>query len=334
MSAGLRRVLPALGLFFLAPLVAEFLLGNISVTMLGSLTILAPMYGGGALLIREVARRTGRGWPSILMLALAYGVTEEAFMTQSLFNPHYLGLNLLQPAWLPALGIGLAWTLYVLALHTIWSISVPMILMESLVPERRNQPWLKNFGLTVTGVLFLLATVASAMFSIRTDPHHFVAAPAQFAAAAAIVVALALLAFLLPRASAARPRGAAAARPAAPSPWLVGFASLAAGSVFMAAYMAIPWRCGWGSVALNLLLALAAIASIAVGSARTGWTSLHHLALAGGAALAYGIHAFFQLPSVGANGAANRAGNVFFLLGALALIALAARRTAAFHQAG
>jgi hypothetical protein len=33
--------------------------------------VLAPMSGGGALLIREVARRAGRGWPTVLLLAAA-----------------------------------------------------------------------------------------------------------------------------------------------------------------------------------------------------------------------------------------------------------------------
>ena len=73
----MRRLLPALGLFFLAPLIAEFLLGNLPITMLGSLVVLAPLYGGGALLIREVARRTGRGWASIVVLALAYGIQSQ-----------------------------------------------------------------------------------------------------------------------------------------------------------------------------------------------------------------------------------------------------------------
>src|ERR1035438_4895703 len=117
-----QSVLPAIGLFFLAPLVAEFLLGNLSITMLSALIVLAPSYGGGALLIRELVRRSGRGWPTMVLLALAYGILEEAFTTQSLFNPNYLSLNmhLLQPAYIPALGIGGWWTVFVLALHTVW----------------------------------------------------------------------------------------------------------------------------------------------------------------------------------------------------------------------
>ena len=82
------------GCIFVAPLVAEFLLGDLPIKLLPALIVLAPMYGGGALLIRETVRRTGRGWPSILLLGMAYAIFEEAFTTQSLFNPNYLRLNL------------------------------------------------------------------------------------------------------------------------------------------------------------------------------------------------------------------------------------------------
>src|SRR5947209_3470482 len=85
---------PVIGLFFTAPLVAEFLLGNLPIKLLAALIVLAPMYGGGAVLIREIVRRSGRGWPSILLLGMAYGIFEEAYVTQSLFNPNYLKLNL------------------------------------------------------------------------------------------------------------------------------------------------------------------------------------------------------------------------------------------------
>src|SRR5262249_34593485 len=94
MSSLFRRIAPAIALFFLAPLVAEFLLGDFPLSMIGILLVLAPLYGGGAILIRETTRRAGRGWPTILTLALAYGIFEEAFTTQTLFNPNYLGLNL------------------------------------------------------------------------------------------------------------------------------------------------------------------------------------------------------------------------------------------------
>jgi hypothetical protein len=76
----LRRVAPALGLFFLSPLVGEFLLGNVSIDALPIGLTMAPMYGGGAVLIREVARRAGKGWPTMILLALAFGAIEEGLV--------------------------------------------------------------------------------------------------------------------------------------------------------------------------------------------------------------------------------------------------------------
>ena len=197
-SPGFRRVAPAIGLFFTAPLVAEWLLGDIPIKLLGVLAILAPLYGGGALLIREVVRRTGRGWPSIFVLAFAYAVFEEAFTTQTLFNPNYLNLNLhlLQPAYIPALGIGMWWTVFVLTLHTVWSISVSIALVEALVPERATAPWLQGIGLTVTSILLTLAGIATTAHQIKTS--HFIASTGQFCGAAVVCVVAIVAAFLLP----------------------------------------------------------------------------------------------------------------------------------------
>jgi hypothetical protein len=54
-----KGIAPAIGLFFVAPLVAEFLLGNLPIKLLPALIVLAPLYGVGAVLIREMVRRTG-----------------------------------------------------------------------------------------------------------------------------------------------------------------------------------------------------------------------------------------------------------------------------------
>jgi hypothetical protein len=52
----------AAGLFVLSPLVAEFLLGNIAIDAWYALPIIAPLYGGGAVVVRETARRLRGGW--------------------------------------------------------------------------------------------------------------------------------------------------------------------------------------------------------------------------------------------------------------------------------
>jgi hypothetical protein len=202
---------------------------------------------------------------------MLWKLVEEGFVTQTLFNPNYLHLNLglLKPAYIPALGIGGWWTVYVLSLHTVWSISVSVALMEALVPERATTPWLGNLGLGVTAVLFALG-----------------------AAVAAVV--LTMVAFLLPKGSRKGPKAEETGR-RAPSPWLVGMAALVAGSIFML----VPKRWGWRAVGVYAAVDVAMIVAVSRWSKLEAWSGMHRLALAGGAALVYAWHSFVQVPVVG-----------------------------------
>jgi hypothetical protein len=318
----IRRVGPAIGLYFLAPLISEFLLGDFPITKLGIILILAPMYGGGALLIREIARRTGGSWPMMITLALAYGIFEEAFTTQTLFNPNYLGLNLhlLDHGFIPALGIGAWWTVFVLTLHTIWSISVSIGLVEALVPDRATQPWLRTLGLTIVSILLVAVAIMMTKFSIKSDHNHFIATKAQFVWSAVLVIVVAAAAFFLPKS-----RASEGPEPA-PNPWAVGFAALVLTSLFVAIRPA--W--GWGAAGCYFALDMVAIAVFSVWSRRAGWNSLHRLALAGGAALTYAWHAFFQAPVTGGSAMLNLISHLVFGFGLLVLLWFAARRTSRF----
>jgi hypothetical protein len=311
-----KGLLPAIGLFFLAPLVAEFLLGNLPLKLLPALVMLAPTYGGGALLIRESVRRARRGWPSIVLLGLAYGILGEGFATQSLFNPDYLGLNmhLLRPAYIPALKMGAWWTIFVLSLHMIWSISTSIALSEATVPDRAETPWLGRTGLTVTALLFAAGTAAMTIMSYKHD--HFVSSPGQFTGAAIACILLVIAAFRLPRRRAATQTGWT------PNPWLAGVIALAACS----AIQNTPPRWGWWTVAIILVIELSLGAQILRWSQRQGWDQRHKLALASGAALAYGWHAFIEKPVMGGSILSTRIGNALFAGGAVALIVFAARR--------
>lgn len=309
---------PALALFFVAPLVAEFLLGNLPIKLLPALVVLAPMYGGGALLIREVVRRTGHGWPSILILGMAYAIVEEAFTTQSLFNPNYLKLNLglLAPAYIPSLGIGAWWTLWMLMVHGIWSISTPIAIIEACVPDRARTPWLGRVGLSVVAVVFLLGALASTWIGYRQD--HFLASAPQFVTAAIVIVLFVVLAFNVP-AMREYP-----ARRLAPSPWILGLIAFA----FASAAMLVPMGWGWGAVVALLALILGMLLVVAGWMRRGAMTLAHQLALGASTALAYGWHAFLQRPAVGGLDASVRVGNAIFLAGAIGLIVFGARQLA------
>jgi hypothetical protein len=312
-----RSIPAAIALFFTAPLVAEFLLGDLPLKMLGALVVLAPSYGGAALLIRETVRRTGRGWPSIFLLGAAYTLIGEGFITQSLFNPDYLKLHmhLLSHAFIPALHIGAWWTLFMFNLHTFWSISVSIALIEALVPARAEQPWLGRLGHSIVALLFLAGAAASTAITLKSD--RFLSSHTEFLCAGIAALALIVAAFLLP------PRRPHSAGGSVPSPWLTGTIALILGISVL--FTPPVWN--WGAVAAILAIDLAFLVFVRVLSQRATWTLLHTLSLAAGGALAYGLHAFIPKPLFGAVLAA-RIGNIVFLAAAIALIAAGARRTA------
>src|SRR4051794_17598070 len=275
-----RGIAPAIGLFFLSPFVGEFLLGNVSIDALPIGLVMAPMYGGGAVLVREAARRAGKGWLNIFLLAMAYGLIEEGVACQTLFNPSYFGFNLLREAYVPALGMGVWWTLFVLTLHTVWSISVPIAIMESLVPDRATDPWLHWPGLVVMSVLYVLGSAMVFLGTYRQE--QFMATPAQLLGIAACAIALIAAAFVVgePRPRSDRP---------VPGPWPVGAFSLLTASSFMAARSLLA---DWPLVFAYLLLYGLAAVMVVRWSGRVGWGAAHRLALAGGALLTYAWHSF------------------------------------------
>jgi len=310
-----RSIAAAVTLFFVAPLVAEFLLGDFSITMLGLLLLFAPMYGGGAVLIRETARRSGRGWPSMLLLAAAYTLIEEGFTTQSLFNPNYLHMHFLRYAWIPALGMGAWWTLLMFNVHVFWSMGVSIALVEGLFPARARTPWLGSVGTGVFAALFLLGVAAGVVMGLRMN--RFRASPTQFSITAVACVLLIGAAFAIPRPAA--PRGSLPV----PPPWAIGAAAFVLGAfVFFA-----PPMLNWGAVIIMAIADLLFLVFLWGLSRRHDWTPLHTLSIGAGGALFYGVHAFFGHPVIPSPLWIVRAGNAVFLALTIAAIVLAARRT-------
>lgn len=79
-----------------------------------------------AVLICEITRRPGRGWPTILLSALGFTLVEEGLLPQSLFPPHYLGLDLISYGRVGWLGTALLWAIFVLSIHVVWKIVNPL----------------------------------------------------------------------------------------------------------------------------------------------------------------------------------------------------------------
>ena len=101
----------------------------------------------------------------MLLLALAYALVEEGFTTQSLFNPNYAGLRLLDYGFIPALGTSLDWAVFVLTLHIVWSVASCIAIAEGLAGPQWSTPWLGRPGLAVTVFLFLLGCTMTTIFT-------------------------------------------------------------------------------------------------------------------------------------------------------------------------
>ena len=194
---------PVLVLIVLAPTIAEVLLGNLlfNGTFVWQLVIDTVLYGSGAILVREVARRRHLGWLGIVVLALAYGVVEEGLVLQSLFNPHFPGLESMG-SYGRLFGVNWFWAPYVLGLHTVWSITLPILLTELLFPRLQSRPWLGRVGLGIDAAVYVL--ICLFLWQAFRSYSHFSASPIELICTALLVVALVLLAlFVVPRLTAA-----------------------------------------------------------------------------------------------------------------------------------
>jgi len=345
-----RSILAAVTLFFLAPIVAEFLLGDFPATWLPLIIVIAPMYGGGALLIRELTRRTGRGWPTILLLGVAYAIIEEAFTTQTLFNPDIYGMHmhLLSHGWIPALGIGAWWTLFMLNVHAFWSIGVSIALAEGLFPSPAGlfstpggfyrspacTPWLGKVGLSVAAVLFAIGIVYSTTYTFRHDP--FRASIPQFIVSAVLVVVFVAAAFLIPPTSRDQSHSLLSSTPLsqstslreplpAPPAFITGVAAFLLGAAIMLS--PILWKWNWAAPAFMLAIDMVVLVGLFLFSYRSAWTPLHTLSVGAGGALVYGVHAFMQPPIVPCPKSIALASHVLFLVLAVAIIVIAVLRT-------
>ena len=322
----IRRVLPILCLFLLSPLIAEYLSGSLPVALITILPLMAAMYGSGAVLIREAAVRGGGGWPAIVLLGAAYGFVEEGWVDQSLFNPNYQGLRLLDLGYVAALGTGLPWLLYVIAIHVVWSIATPIALTNCLFPARRREPWLAPWGIALFALLYLAANAAVANFSYASS--HFMATPGELAWTGGVTIALIVATVLVSR------RGTVPIERDAPAPILLAAAGFLPGSALIAVmyFGQRALHLSWPTAVAIMVLLGAISAVMLVAFERRRWSGTQYVALTTGLLLVYAIGGF--LTSATLHGAADLPGHAVIALVCLAALGLAWRRSRTVAPAG
>jgi hypothetical protein len=269
---------PALVLFFLAPVVGELLSGSAPPAEFFNpfaLLLLGILYGGGAILVRELRVRWNKGWPTVFCLGAAYGILEEGLMVKSFFDPAWIDLGILgvYGRWA---GVNWVWSLLLTLYHAVVSIAIPILLVELIFPDRREERWLGRRGMVVLSLL-LLADVAVGFFLLTTYRPPL----GIYLVAVALTAGLIALARQLPR-HWDQPTGAAV-----PVPRPLWFAAVGFGAV-LAFYVAMGALPGLGAPVLLAILATVALPVLVTWLVRRlsrsgGWTDQHRLALAGGA---------------------------------------------------
>lgn len=328
-----RHLAPALGLLFLAPVTAEYLYGYDDSTgnpgsLLGNLFLFTPLYGGAALFIREVARRASRGWPTILLLGLAFGVLQAGLIDQSMFSPAYRDISYWDEWFrafdVPAVGMNPSLAIAFTVGHMIWSVAVPIAIIEALVPRHRATPWLGNIGLASIAVGF----AAAAVVGYQLDTEVFRPNAGQIVGAAVVLIALAIAAFSAPRQvpPSTRPTVTPAQAGAAV------FALLSANQLINVRaehwLRSESWRflLSGPGFAVHLIVLGTLGLLLARSSLRAGWGSSHHLAVAGGAILANAITAFTANPIGDVSDTAKYAHNTIGLLAVVIVLTIAHHR--------
>jgi hypothetical protein len=276
------RVPPAVVLLLLSALIAEALSGAtpplrffLNPIVFLYLTV---YYGSGALLVRELTRRWGKGWPTILLLGGVWGIVQEGLGTKVFFDPTRVELSPLvnYGTWG---GVHWAFVVQLIIYHSVYSVLIPVLLTELLYWSDRRRSWAPTPVLWVC-VLLQIAMTAVAYRTISAyEPPAELYLPTLLATAVLLVMARFLPGQLSESVATTDGRGRV------PRPrWFLMVGFLASVAFFFVSLI-VP---GWTSnslVVIGLMIAITAGTLVVIrrrSGAGLAWSRQHQLALAGG----------------------------------------------------
>lgn len=116
------------------------------------------LYGSGVILVREAMVRWKKGWASVFLLGVAYGILEEGLDLWTLFyskagpvgNLGYYG------HWM---GVNWVWTMGLLIFHSVFSIGLPILLFGLVFPDLKSKTLVSGGKLVTTFVFLLLDSI-------------------------------------------------------------------------------------------------------------------------------------------------------------------------------
>lgn len=154
---------PVLLLLLLTPGIPEYLSSS---SAINAIVLNPPMfvfqivanlglYGPGALLIHDARVRWKKGWATILLLGVAYGILEEGVALSTLFNPNAGPVGSLG-AYGHWLGVNWVWLAGVVPFHAAFSVSLPILLLGLALPETVDKSLLSKKKTVVVSAILVL----------------------------------------------------------------------------------------------------------------------------------------------------------------------------------
>ena len=228
------RAAPIVTLFLVPAIITELLYGSTQITNLRPLVPEILVYGSAALIIRELVRRRGTGWPGIVLLGIAFAVAEECVILQTSLLPGLFGMDP-EHVYGRAFGVNWVYLVFLVGYETVWAIVLPIQLVEVIFPDRRDSAWLDSLGLAAASILFVIGSAGAWYLWTQVGLQRFPAAhgyraPILTVALALVTIAMLTALGLVRRRSAHAPR---VAERRAPRPWLVGLTAFLLGLVWL-----------------------------------------------------------------------------------------------------
>jgi hypothetical protein len=146
---------PAVVILLLAPFFGETLSAAtppLDLILPWNLALMAGLYGSGALICREVARRWRLGLLGLCLLGAAYGVYEEALIDRYWFYPKFwddAGIGSYSRVW----HTNLLLAVHLTAFHIAVSICSSILIVERLFPDHQDRAWAGRRGLGIAAVM-------------------------------------------------------------------------------------------------------------------------------------------------------------------------------------
>jgi hypothetical protein len=191
MASRLRQ--PALAALLLAPVLGDGLTAAtppLDLLWPPTFVLLVSLYGCGALLCREIARRCGLGLRGLCLLAAAYAVFEEALVDRFWFEPRPAdegGLGRYSEVWHTNVLLAANLTVF----HVAVSIVSTVVLVELMFPGHRRRSWIGRRGLGIAAAAFLVLP------ALLYGEHSLHPLP-QLVTAALLMATLVMVAIRLP----------------------------------------------------------------------------------------------------------------------------------------